>query len=79
MTAVLNAMKVLLNRARLVKAGGLNDQALVPSPCVSVCEMDADRAFCIGCLRTLDELRVWGKLDNADKRAVWQLIESRMP
>ena len=79
MTVVLNAMKILADRARLVKAGGPNDQPVVPSPCVSVCQMDAERAFCIGCLRTLDELRVWGRLDNADKRAVWQLIEGRMP
>jgi hypothetical protein len=41
--------------------------------------MDADRAFCTGCLRTLDELRAWATLDNVGKRAVWQLIEGRMP
>ena len=79
MTVVLNARKILANRAILVKAGGLNEEALVPSPCVSVCQMDAERAFCIGCLRTLEELRTWGKLGNADKRGIWQLIENRMP
>jgi predicted Fe-S protein YdhL (DUF1289 family) len=41
--------------------------------------MDAERVFCIGCLRTLDELRAWSTLNNTGKRAVWQLIEGRLP
>jgi predicted Fe-S protein YdhL (DUF1289 family) len=30
----------------------------VPSPCVKVCRMDVD-GFCVGCKRTLDEIREW--------------------
>jgi predicted Fe-S protein YdhL (DUF1289 family) len=41
--------------------------------------MDEARLYCQGCLRTLDELRAWGNLDNSAKRAVWQLVEARMP
>ena len=29
-----------------------------PSPCVKVCRIDDD-GFCIGCKRTLDEIRDW--------------------
>ena len=50
----------------------------VPSPCVSVCRMDVRREFCVGCLRTLEELRQWGTLGNVEKKAVWALIAQRI-
>lgn len=79
MTVVSNAMEILYKKAMNVRARGTNDAEMVPSPCVSVCQMDAARVMCIGCLRTLDELRAWSTLDNAGKRAVWRLIEGRLP
>jgi predicted Fe-S protein YdhL (DUF1289 family) len=30
-----------------------------PSPCVSVCQMDPMTGYCVGCLRTIDEIRDW--------------------
>jgi len=30
----------------------------VPSPCVKVCRIDTD-GFCVGCKRTIDEIREW--------------------
>ena len=78
-TVVTHAMEILTKKAIAVMASGQNDEKPVPSPCVSVCKMDAEGVFCTGCLRTLDELRAWSTLDNAGKRAVWQLIEGRLP
>ena len=49
----------------------------VPSPCVSICRMDADRVFCIGCLRTISEIAEWSRADAASKRSVWHAIELR--
>jgi predicted Fe-S protein YdhL (DUF1289 family) len=49
----------------------------VPSPCVSVCRMDAERVFCIGCLRTIPEIAGWSRSDAASKRSVWRAIEVR--
>jgi len=49
----------------------------VPSPCVSVCQMNDATGACEGCLRTLDEIAFWSVLDDEDKRAVWGLIEQR--
>ena len=40
----------------------------VPSPCISVCVMDADGVLCTGCFRTLDEIAAWGMLDADAKR-----------
>ena len=49
----------------------------VPSPCVSVCVMDAASGTCKGCLRTLDEIAAWGQADDDTKRAVWAQLSQR--
>jgi predicted Fe-S protein YdhL (DUF1289 family) len=51
--------------------------ARVPSPCISVCRIDAATGLCVGCLRTLDEIAAWGALDDAARRRVWQAIALR--
>ncbi len=65
----------------LTVAHALAVQAMVgdvPSPCVSVCRMDDLREFCVGCSRTLEELRQWRSMGNEDKKAVWALIAQRI-
>lgn len=49
----------------------------VPSPCLSVCRMEAASALCAGCFRTLQEIAAWGQMPEAGKRAVWQEIAVR--
>ncbi|TAM43223.1 MAG: DUF1289 domain-containing protein [Burkholderiaceae bacterium] len=49
----------------------------VPSPCISLCRMNETSGWCEGCFRTLDEITRWSRLDDADKRSVWALIEQR--
>jgi predicted Fe-S protein YdhL (DUF1289 family) len=49
----------------------------VPSPCVSVCRMDAATGWCEGCLRTLGEIAEWSSLAEAERRAVWRRIAER--
>jgi uncharacterized protein len=51
--------------------------APVPSPCINVCRMDASTGLCEGCLRTIDEIAGWSKLDDPAKRAIWDTIETR--
>lgn len=51
--------------------------APVPSPCVSLCKMDMERQYCMGCLRTIDEIIAWGKADDDYKRAVWAELPVR--
>ncbi len=67
----------LLEKARAVRASA-EARAGVPSPCVSVCRMDAATGLCEGCLRTLDEIAAWGGLDDDRRRGVWRLIEQRV-
>jgi predicted Fe-S protein YdhL (DUF1289 family) len=40
------------------------------SPCISICTLDEDKV-CMGCKRTLDEIRGWAKLDGEEQ---WTLI-----
>ena len=30
-----------------------------PSPCVSICRLDETTGYCVGCFRTIDEIREW--------------------
>ena len=50
---------------------------LVPSPCISVCRMDADTGLCQGCFRSIDEIIVWGRQTDHERRHVWQRIVQR--
>lgn len=49
----------------------------VPSPCVSICELDVALSRCKGCFRTLQEIAAWGTLTDDEKRVVWSRIEAR--
>ena len=52
-------------------------QEQVPSPCISVCRMAPDTGLCVGCLRKLEEIAGWSRMDDAGKRVVWQRIAQR--
>ncbi len=49
----------------------------VPSPCISVCEMDEAMSGCKGCFRTLDEISIWSRASDETKLQIWQRIEAR--
>jgi hypothetical protein len=49
----------------------------VPSPCINVCRMSPDTGLCEGCLRSIDEIAIWGNATNDVKRAIWKLIKQR--
>ena len=71
------AIQNIAARARSISATGQNGTEDVPSPCISVCRVDADSGWCEGCLRTLDEIAAWSQLGNDSKRGVWRIIEQR--
>jgi len=49
----------------------------LPSPCVSICRIDAGSGFCEGCLRTIEEIAAWSRIGDAEKRNIWRAIELR--
>lgn len=53
-------------------------EASVPSPCINVCKMNERSGLCEGCLRTLDEIAMWGEASNPQKLAILaRLVERR--
>jgi uncharacterized protein len=48
----------------------------VESPCVNVCTLDAQKV-CIGCGRTIEEIAVWSRLGDEERRAVCQQAAHR--
>lgn len=71
------AIKVIVATAEDIREGSVNYAKALPSPCMSVCQMDAATGHCQGCLRTLAEIADWGNADEAYKRRVWQAIAAR--
>ncbi len=49
----------------------------VPSPCIRVCVLDPEGAYCTGCLRTLDEIGRWSEMSEAERREVVAKLEER--
>ena len=49
----------------------------IPSPCVSVCQIETGSSWCRGCWRTIDEIAAWGAMNPLQKRAVWKLLPLR--
>jgi predicted Fe-S protein YdhL (DUF1289 family) len=49
----------------------------VASPCISICRMHEPTGWCEGCLRTIDEIAVWGQLDDAARRTLMQRLGPR--
>lgn len=64
-------------RRRRVREG-LFDSS-VPSPCIAVCQMDESNSHCIGCGRTLDEIRDWMIMTAEEKRCVLARLERDFP
>jgi len=47
---------------------------MVESPCTRRCEWNEETKVCVGCDRTLDELRSWRKMSDAEKQEVLDRI-----
>ena len=48
----------------------------VPSPCIRNCCLD-ERDVCMGCGRSLDEIRDWGAADDARRTRILELAAGR--
>lgn len=48
-----------------------------PSPCNSICRLDPGSGFCLGCMRTLDEIADWPILSPLEKRSLMELLDRR--
>ena len=49
----------------------------IPSPCTGICTLDKELDRCVGCLRTRDEIRAWGKASNEERFQILQELKQR--
>jgi predicted Fe-S protein YdhL (DUF1289 family) len=49
----------------------------VPSPCNSVCRIDALTGWCLGCNRTLEEIADWPMLNWREKQDLLENLRAR--
>ena len=49
----------------------------LPSPCVSVCEIDRQTGYCRGCLRSSREIAGWRDLDHDARLALLETLRDR--
>ena len=76
----MNASESIAARARLLGEAGYFDENSdegIPSPCISVCRMSEDRSHCLGCFRTIPEIRAWAGADRAQRLSIWTQLSQR--
>ncbi len=64
-------------RRRRREALGRKIDTTIPSPCISVCTLDPVTNWCMGCHRTIDEIRNWPILSAEEKQSILAAIEDR--
>jgi predicted Fe-S protein YdhL (DUF1289 family) len=52
-------------------------KAKLPSPCVSVCQMDPSDGVCLGCYRTRGEIASWRTMDEVDQQKLLDILSER--
>ena len=50
----------------------------IESPCVNICRMDSENRYCIGCWRSIDEIKRWTTMSDEERAAVMAQLEARM-
>lgn len=55
----------------------MSDASFPESPCIGLCQMDAQRRYCMGCHRTLNEIAGWSTMDMTARRRVLAALDDR--
>jgi prolyl-tRNA editing enzyme YbaK/EbsC (Cys-tRNA(Pro) deacylase)/predicted Fe-S protein YdhL (DUF1289 family) len=61
-----------------LRSQAVDSAAEVPSPCISICRMNAATDLCEGCFRTRGEIADWSSAGDAGKRRIWRVIDERI-
>ena len=54
-------------------------RAEVESPCIKVCVIHPETRLCTGCLRSIDEIAVWGRMSSEERRTIMSELPTRAP
>ena len=50
----------------------------IKTPCTKVCTVDGASGLCLGCLRSLQEIAEWSRLDDATRDAILEDLPARV-
>ena len=48
-----------------------------PSPCISVCQIDDTTGLCLGCRRSIDEIRDWIIMPKEEREKLLEALAQR--
>ena len=54
-----------------------NVTASMPSPCISICQMDPHADICLGCYRTRQEISSWSRMSVEAQRDLLDTLNAR--
>ena len=49
----------------------------IQSPCVKICVVNPDSRLCIGCHRSMDEIRDWSRLSDSQRQEIMATLPER--
>ncbi len=52
--------------------------APVSTPCQKVCIVSGQTSSCVACGRTLKEIAAWGRMDEAERKAIMAELPARL-
>ena len=55
----------------------MSDETALPSPCISVCQLDRDSGQCVGCYRTGAEIAAWRSMSADAQRDLLEVLRDR--
>jgi predicted Fe-S protein YdhL (DUF1289 family) len=50
----------------------------IKTPCTKVCTVDGASGLCLGCLRSLQEIAEWSRLDEATRETILDELPGRV-
>lgn len=56
----------------------LRETPTIESPCKLICEMDLESALCKGCGRTREEIAMWTRYSDVQRRFIMTELKARM-
>lgn len=54
------------------------ESAMIETPCIKICTLDARSRLCLGCGRTIDEIAAWGTMAAAERKRVMDELPARL-
>jgi len=49
----------------------------ISTPCINICRMDESNRYCIGCFRSLQEIKQWATLSETERLAIMAQLDAR--